>query len=79
MKADNKNRPHSLSIGGLNCHGLLEKLDDPGVIDLISSNDIFGTSETWLKDKVKISIPGYKFYPVNRKVNKGATKGEGYL
>ena len=47
----------------------------PEVIDLISSNDIFGTSETWLKDKVKISIPGYKFYPVNRKVNKGATKG----
>ena len=75
MTAPKKNKGHSLSIGALNFHGLLEKLDDSGVINLIRQDDIFGASEIWLKEKVKISlVPGYNFYPVNRNVDKGPTK-----
>ena len=37
--------------------------------------DIFGVSETWLKNTDVISLPGFKFYPINRKVAKGAARG----
>lgn len=37
--------------------------------------DVFGVSETWLKNTDSISLPGYKFYPINRKVSKGAARG----
>ncbi len=65
----------NLLIGALNCHGLLEKLDDPNVIDLIRQNDILGTSETWLKEKDVVKVPGYNFYPLHRKGGKGPTRG----
>ena len=65
----------NLLIGALNCHGIVEKLDDPGVIDLISGSDIFGVSETWLKEKEEIRVPGYKFFPIHRKNKKGPTRG----
>ena len=66
---------HRIFVGALNCHGLAEKIDDPNIIDLIRQHDLFGTSETWLKDKTEIKVPGYKFYPLNRGKNKGPTKG----
>ena len=65
----------SLSIGALNCHGIIEKLDDPNFTDLVRENDIFGVSETWGKDKDSIKIPGYKFYPLHRNVSKGPVRG----
>ena len=64
-----------LSIGSLNCHGMKEKVDYPEFYHLVSDNDIFGVSETWLKDKDKISLPGFDYYPLNRKINQGPTKG----
>ena len=65
-----KTKTTSIKIGALNCHGILEKLDCPHVIDLISENDILGVSETWLQEKDKIKIPGFKFYPLHRKIDK---------
>ena len=64
-----------LSIGSLNCHGMKEKVDYPEFHHLVSENDIFGVSETWLKDKDKISLPNFDYYPLNRKINQGPTKG----
>ena len=55
-----------LSIGALNCQGLKGKIDDPQLQNLIETDDIFGVSETWLKNQDQISLPGYKFYPYNR-------------
>ena len=65
----------TLSIGSLNCHGIKDKIDYPELIHLISESDIFGVSETWLRDTDKIYIPNFEFYPLNRKTNKGPTKG----
>ena len=65
----------NLVIGALNFHGIREKMDDPNVIELISKCDIFGASETWLNENTTIKIPGYKFFPIHRKNNKGPQKG----
>ena len=66
-------RKSVLKIGALNCQGLKEKLDDPELLDLLSSCDIFGVSETWFgdKDSKDVDISNYKFYPYNRKKIKG--------
>ena len=64
-----------LNIGALNCQGLKEKIDTPQIYELISTEDIFGVSETWLKDGDDINLSGYKFYPFNRKKVKGTTRG----
>ena len=66
----------NLVIGALNFHGIREKMDDPNVIELISKCDIFGASETWLNENTTIKIPGYKFFPIHRKNNKGPQKGD---
>ena len=64
----------NLKIGTLNCQGIKRKIDDPEFIKTISTEDIFGVSETWLNENDKIDIPGFKFYPLNRKKEKGATR-----
>ena len=64
-----------LSIGNLNCHGIKDKIDYPEFLNLVSGTDIFGVCETWLKDKDEINLPNYEFYPLNRKINKGPTRG----
>ena len=64
-----------LKIGALNCQGIKGKIDDPEFIKSIMTEDIFGVSETWLHENDKIAIPGFKFYPINRKKEKGATRG----
>ena len=71
----NNKKVQNLSIKALNCHGIIEKLDDPNFTDLVRENDIFGVSETWGKDKDSIKIPGYKFYPLHRNVLKGPVRG----
>ena len=64
-----------LRLGMLNCHGIIEKFDTPEFQDLVSSNDIFGVCETWLSDNnAPINIPGFNFYPLNRK-NEMVTRG----
>ena len=59
----------------LNCHGLLDKLDCPNVIDLISKHDIFCVSETWIRENDQVYIPGFEYFPLNRKKCKGPIKG----
>ena len=73
-----KSRPiDSLGIGALNCQGLKEKIDFPEMYGLVTSCDIFGVSETWLgeNDTKSVSIDGFTFYPLNRKKEKGASRG----
>ena len=64
-----------LKIAALNCQGIKEKIDTPQIYRLISTEDIFGVSETWLRDQDQITFPGFKFYPFNRKKEKGTTRG----
>ena len=66
-----------LVLGALNCQGLKEKVDQQVFSDLADQMDILGVSETWLKDDQmgEDSLPGYKFYPINRKTTKGAARG----
>ena len=59
-----------IKIGALNCQNLKEKIDYPEIHDLISSFGIFGVTETWYGENYDLTgsdIPGYKFYPLNRK------------
>ena len=37
-----------LRLGAINCHGMKEKIDYPEFYNLVSNEDIFGVSETWL-------------------------------
>ena len=69
-----------VQIGALNCHGLEEKIDTPEILNLIEQTDIFGVSETWLKGSREktsndMSLPGFSFYPYNRKYVKGSPRG----
>ena len=64
-----------LKIGSLNCHGMRDKVDYPEFLKLVSTTDIFGVCETWLKENDDIHLPGYKFYPQNRKKEAGPSKG----
>ena len=64
-----------LNIGALNCHGLADKVDFLEMENLVSSFDIFGVNETWLNDDDEIEIPGFQYYPLNRKVEKGPRRG----
>ena len=50
-----------------------EKIDYPEVVDVISTCDIFGISESWLgeSDKNCIDVENYTFHPLNRKKKKG--------
>ena len=65
----------TLRIGAFNCQGMRDKVDYPDFLKLVSDTDIFGVSETWLREDDDISLPGYKFYPLNRKKEKGASRG----
>ena len=67
----------NLKIGMANCHGLLGKSDMPEFQKLVSNADIFGVCETWLNDgnSSTIVVPGFNFYPLNRKKEKGMTRG----
>ena len=66
-----------LNLGALNCQGLKEKVDQSTFTDLLHEFDLFGVSETWLTDgnEKEIFVSGYKFYSVNRKTTKGASRG----
>ena len=66
-----------VNIGSLNCQGLKGKFELPEFIEEISSHEIFGVSEIWLKNSEveNIEVPGYKFYAKCRKKEKGPTKG----
>ena len=67
---------NKLQIGALNCYGLKDKIDYPEFLNLVSKNDIFGVSETWLGDNdEEVVLPGYKFYPMNRKKERGVQRG----
>ena len=66
-----------VNIGSLNCQGLKGKFELPEFIEEISSHEIFGVSEIWLKNSEveNIEVPGYKFYAKCRQKEKGPTKG----
>ena len=64
-----------LKIGSLNCHGMRDRVDYLDFYKLVSKNDIFGVSETWLKKEDKVSLPGFEFYPLNRGEQVGPTRG----
>ena len=53
-----------------------DRVDYLDFYKLVSKNDIFGVSETWLKENDKISLPGYEFFPLNRHT-KWDQQGEG--
>ena len=69
----------SITLGALNCQGLADKVDLPEFADLLGKMDICGVSETWLNAQKadEISMPGFNFYPFNRKTVKGAIRGGG--
>ena len=71
MTVKRKKTYSNIHIGSLNCHGLLDKLDCPNVIDLISKHDIFCVSETWIREEDQVYIPGFEYFPLNRKKCKG--------
>ena len=59
----------------LNCQGIKGKFKTPEFLDMIKSEDIFGVCETWLGKKEKIKVDGFNYYPLNRKKEKGVTRG----
>ncbi len=65
----------NMRIGSFNCQGIKEKIDYPDFLNLALSMDILGVCETWLSDKDDIFLPGFKFYPQNRKNPIGAPRG----
>ena len=69
MRKKNGEPKKILSLGSLNCHGLIDKVDLPEFHELVSETDILGVSETWVKTKADIKIPGYEFFPINRTVD----------
>ena len=75
MTVKRKKTYSNIHIGSLNCHGLLDKLDCPNVIDLISKHDIFCVCETWIREEDQVYIPGFEYFPLNRKKCKGPIKG----
>ena len=64
-----------LKIGSLNCQGMRDRVDYLDFYKLVSKNDIFGVSETWLKENDEVSLPGYEFFPLNRHTKVGPTRG----
>ena len=52
------------------------KFETPEFQNLVSEVDIFGVCETWLSDgNDNVNIPGFNFYPLNRKKEKGTLRG----
>ena len=72
-----KNIPKShLWVGGFNCQGIVDKIDDPNFINDILKYDIFGVCETWLnKGNEHLVVPEYKFYPLSRKKENDQSRG----
>ena len=68
---------NKITLGALNCQGLKDKVDQPIFTDLINKMDIMGVCETWLNTETAkdIFLPGYNFYPFNRKKTEGAVRG----
>ena len=64
-----------LKFGMINCQGLRTKFETPEFIELVSQNSIFGVCETWCNDQEVITLSGFNFYSINRKSNKGKTRG----
>ncbi len=74
-KKPTNSKNDKIQIGALNCQGIKDKIDTPEVLNLIERTEIFGVSETWLSTNNNINLPGYTFYPFNRKNIKGAPRG----
>ena len=66
---------NTLKIEMLNCQGIKGKFQTPEFLDTIESEDIFGVCETWLGKKEPIKVPGFNYYPLNRKKRKRCDKG----
>ena len=67
---------NKLRVGALNCQGLRDKVDLSNFLQLINDADIFGISETWLREKENdISLPGFNFKHMPRKASKGPARG----
>ena len=73
-----KDKISILNIGGFNCQGIVNKIEDPTFIEELGKFDILGVNETWLNtSNEKIFIPNYKFYPLSRKNDNNQTRGGG--
>ena len=64
-----------LRIGSFNCQGIKGKFEDPIFEKELNEHDIFAVSETWLSNEDKISMEGYKFFPVCREKELGKIRG----
>ena len=65
-----------LRVGGFNCQGIKDKIEDPSFLTDMSKYDIFGVCETWLnKGNENLNVPNYKFYPLSRKKEKEQSRG----
>ncbi len=65
-----------LRVGGFNCQGIKDKIEDPSFIKDLSKYDIFGVCETWLSSSNEnFSVPNYKFYPLSRQKEKEQSRG----
>ena len=66
----------NLKLGGFNCQGIKDKIEDPCFVKEVSKFDILGVCETWLnKNNENLNIPNYKFYPLSRKKEKDVSRG----
>ena len=72
-----KNIPKShFWVGGFNCQGIVDKIEDLNFINDILKYDIFGVCETWLnKGNENLVVPEYKFYPLSRKKENDQSRG----
>ena len=65
----------TLKIGSFNCQGIKDKIEDIIFEKELNNHDIFAVSETWLSNKEKISVNGYKFFPICRDKELGKIRG----
>ena len=63
-------------VGGFNCQGIMDKIEDPIFINDMLKYDIVGVCETWLnKSNENVVLPEYKFYPLSRKKENDQSRG----
>ena len=55
-------------VGGFNCQGINNKIDDPNFLNDLRKFEIFGVCETWSsKGNDNLYLPNYKFYPLSKR------------
>ena len=64
-----------IKIGSFNCQGIKDKIEDLVFEKELNNHDLFAVSETWLSNEDKISVNGYKFFPVCREKELGKIRG----